>query len=349
MTEKLLQYIWQFQYFNRDHLTTLQGEALQVIHAGQLNTNQGPDFLAARIKIENTVLAGSVELHIKTSDWKKHNHTTDANYNNVVLHVVYQNDEPQERDLPLLVLEERIPKMLLQKYEQLMNTATFIACTASVSAVKELTWVAWKERLIAERLTRKAATIFNLLEQSKQHWEEAFWWLLCRNFGGKVNGDAFEALAKSIPLNLLAKHKNSIHQLEALLFGQANLLNDHKDEYANMLQREYVFLQKKYKLKSIHPQVHFLRMRPSNFPTIRLAQLAVLVQNSTHLFSKILEETAVSKIKMALSATANDYWHYRYRFDEPTDYKPKKLGSDMAENILINTIIPYAFCLWLTP
>ncbi len=344
MTEKLLQYIWQFQHFNRDGLVTDKSEVIQVIHPGQLNHNQGPDFLDARIKIGNTILAGSVELHLKTSDWHKHNHSNDINYKNVILHVVYKNDEPRATILPLLELESRISNLLLQKYEQLMVNNNFIACSNSISGVKELTWIAWKDRLLAERLTRKSKKVFEFLEQTNYHWEETFWWLLAGNFGIKVNTDAFEELAKSIPINILTKNKTQIHQVEALLFGQANLLNSvFKDDYLQLLQKEYEFLKKKYNLKPIHTPVHFLRMRPGNFPTVRLAQLSMLVCNSSHLFSKILEATAISEIIHLLSITANDYWHYHYQLDEISDYKPKKLGENMINNVIINTVVPMLF------
>ncbi len=344
MTEKLLQYIWQFQHFNRDGLVTDKNEVIQVIHPGQLNHNQGPDFLDARIKIGTTILAGSIELHLKTSDWQKHNHSSDINYKNVILHVVYRNDEQQISTLPLLELESRISNLLLQKYEQLMVNNNYIACSNSIVQVKEITWTAWKERLLAERLTRKSKKIFELFEKSHQHWEETFWWLLARNFGIKVNADAFEEMARSIPISVLARHKTQIHQVEALLFGQANLLaGNFNDDYLQLLQREYKFLQKKYDLNPIHTPVHFLRMRPGNFPTVRLAQLAMLVFNSAHLFSKILEASDVLEIKQLFSVTANDYWHYHYRFDEASDYKPKKLGLTMISNIIINTAAPMVF------
>ena len=344
MTEKLLQYIWQFQHFNRNGLVTDKGEELQVIHTGQINFNQGPDFLNARIKIGNTILAGSIELHLKTSDWQKHNHSSDANYKNVVLHVVYENDTPQNISLPILELQPRIPQILLQKYEQLMLNNSFIACAHTIQQVKELTWVAWKERLLAERLTRKSKKIFELLENSNNHWEETFWWLIARNFGMKVNGDAFEEMARSIPISILARHKGQIHQVEALLFGQANLLmGSFTDDYLQLLQREYYFLQKKYGLKPIHTPVHFLRMRPGNFPTVRLAQLSMLINNSSHLFSKILDAKDFIEIKRMLSITANDYWHYHYQLNELSAYKPKKLGVSMINNIIINTAAPMVF------
>jgi hypothetical protein len=341
--EKLLQYIWQFQYFNKSELQTATGERLQIIYPGKLNTNQGPDFTDAQIKIDNTTLAGTIELHLKSSQWNEHGHSEDGNYKNVILHVVFENDLSSST-IPVLELQPRISNLLLDKYTDLMNSPNFIPCARSLSEVREITWLSWKERLLAERLTRKSSIVFKFLEENNAHWEESFWWTLARNFGMKVNTEAFEAVARSLSINILAKHKHQIHQLEALLFGQAGLLEQNfNEDYPKLLQREYSFLKKKYDLKPVHNAVHFLRMRPGNFPTIRLSQLAVLIQNSAHLFSKILETEKVSEIKKIFDVTANDYWHYHYRFDEASAFKKKTIGKDMIENVIINTIVPVLF------
>jgi hypothetical protein len=344
MTERLLQYIWQFQYFNKNELTAVTGEALQIIFQGSYNSNQGPDFSEAKIKIDNTILAGNIELHIKTSGWEKHKHQHDSNYNNVALHIVWQHDKEIDPSVPVLELKERVPKLLLQRYEQLMNAASFIPCENNITSVKDITWKSWKERLLAERLLRKAKQVELYLLQNNYHWEETFWWLLARNFGMKVNAAAFEAMAKSISLTIPAKHKNQIHQLEALLLGQAGLLNEKfTEDYPQLLKREYEFLKKKYNLMPANNSPFFLRMRPGNFPTIRLAQLAMLIRQSAHLFSKIKEAENVSVVKKWFDITANDYWHYHYKFDELSSHKRKKLGVVMIDNIIINTICPMLF------
>jgi hypothetical protein len=344
MTEKLLQYIWQFQYFNRAHLQTTSDEALQILFPGQLNTNQGPDFFNARIKVGDTVLVGSVELHIKASEWHKHRHQEDKNYSNVILHVVYTNDVKDITAFPTLELASRISNLLLERYMALMTTPSFVSCSTGISSIRDITMMSWKERLLAERLTRKAKVVFDFLIATNQHWEECFWWLLAKSFGGKVNGETFLTIARSLPLNLLAKHKNQIHQIEALLFGQAGLLHaNHTESYPKMLYKEYQFLSKKYGLKCVHQPIHFLRMRPGNFPTIRLAQLAMLIHNSHHLFSKILEANESKEVWQYLKVTANDYWHYHYRFDEEKNYLPKRLGEETIENIIINTVVPTLF------
>jgi hypothetical protein len=344
MTERLLQYIWQFQYFNRSKLQTTDGEEVVVILPGSLNKNQGPDFLNAKIKIGNTIFAGTIEIHCKASEWEKHQHHNDNNYRNVILHVVNEKDASFDNHIPVLELQSRISNIMLEQYEKLMTETSFVACAGSIHTIKDITWFSWKERLLAERLTRKAEKIQVLLEENRAHWEETFWWLLARSFGTKVNGDAFEGLARSLPVTILSKHKNSIHQLEALLLGQANLLNrNFEEEYPRLLQREYRFLKTKYELKPVDVPVQFLRMRPGNFPTIRLAQLAMLISSSSHLFSKILETENVEEVKKWLTCTANDYWHYHYHFHLQSNFKKKALGSSMIDSIIINTIVPSLF------
>lgn len=372
MTEKLLQFIWQFQYFNKIELATTTGESVQVLFAGQLNSNQGPDFLDAKIKIGNTTWAGMVELHIMTSDWTKHNHQSDKNYNNVMLHVVWEDDGdrnsvptiateqisvlPESRNsvpansteqssvVPVLELNGRVSKVLLHRYEELMNARSFIPCEKTMHTVRDITWNSWKDRLLVERLLRKAQIIETYLKQNNYHWDEVCWWMLAKNFGLKVNADTFEAMAKSVPISILTKHKNQIHQVEAILLGQAGLLEGKfGDDYPVMLQKEYKFYKNKYHLRPVNSPVFFLRMRPVNFPTIRLAQLAMLVNSSAHLFSGIKESTNLNEVKEWFDVTANDYWHYHYRFDEISSFKKKTLGTAMIDTIIINTIAPLLF------
>ncbi len=344
MTERLFQYIWQFQYYNSIDLVTAEGEPLQVIHPGTLNTNQGPDFIDAKIKIGATIWAGSVELHINSSDWNNHKHSADKHYKNVILHVVWQNDRDLSLPFSTLELQDKVAKVLLSRYDELMHSDTFIPCEKNIYQVNQLNWQKWKERMLVERMENRTASIFNYLQQNNNHWEETFWWLLAKNFGIKLNSVAFERIARSISINILAKHKDQIQQTEALLFGQAGLLDaDFKEDYPKVLQKEYRFLKKKYGLQKIEGSVIFLRMRPSNFPTVRIAQLAMLINKSLQLFSKIKESTDVQNIKQLLQVTANDYWHYHYIFDELTAFKKKRMGEQMIDNILINTIIPVLF------
>lgn len=349
MTEQLLQYIWQFQFYNTNALITTDGEPLQILFAGNYNTNQGPDFLEAKIKIHQLTLIGNVELHINASDWNTHQHHNDINYTNIILHVVWNNNtiiiDAHGKPLPTLVLQPLVAKVLLDKYEALMHQSTgTIVCSNFLPALNSIGWLAWKERLAIERLEIKATKVLQLYQQSKHHWEEVFWWMLASNFGIKVNAESFESIAKTISVNILAKHKHQIHQLEALLLGQAGLLNNNfEEDYPNMLAREYKLYQHKYQLTKPTQLPFFLRMRPAAFPTVRLAQLAMLVHHSSHLFSKIKDITQVNELRSLLNVTANDYWHYHYHFNESTAYQPKQLGKQMIDNIIINTIVPIVF------
>jgi hypothetical protein len=345
MTEKLLQFIWQFRYFGLHDLYLESGENISILFPGHLNTNQGPDFLFAKIKIGDTTWIGNIELHLQTSQWKKHEHDEDKNYNNVILHVVWENDiSMPERNIPTLVLQHRISKLLLEKYKEWMESPAFIPCKKSIHQVNDLVWLSWKQRLLVERLQRKSMMIQQYLRQNNDHWEETLWWLIAGNFGIKVNTSVFEAIARSIPIQILAKHKNQIQQLEALLLGQAGLLeNNFTDDYAVMLKKEHLFLKGKYHLPDVYQNVNFLRMRPGNFPTIRLSQLAALIHESSHLFSKIREAKTIAELKKLLSVTPNDYWHYHYVFDELSAFKKKTLGRQTIENIIINTIVPVLY------
>jgi Protein of unknown function (DUF2851) len=344
MNEHLLQFIWQHLYFNRDQLSTVQHETVQIISQGLLNTNQGPDFQHAKLLVNNVTWAGTIELHLKTSDWEKHGHTNDEHYNNVILHVVYEHDETTDSSVPVLELKNRISTSLLQHYRELMEQHRFIACENQLDQVSNIVWDSWKERMLAERLQQKNEHIQTILQQTNRHWEEAFWQLLARNFGSPLNGEAFEAMAQTLPVTLLAKHKNQIHQLEALLLGQAGLLQgEFAEDYPIMLQKEYKFLQQKHQLKPMGHPIHFLRMRPSNFPTIRLAQLAMLIHQSNHLFSKVLEAKNVDAIRKMFAVTANDYWHYHYLLNEQSAFREKQLGKTMIDNLVINTVIPLLF------
>ncbi|MEO6915787.1 MAG: DUF2851 family protein [Chitinophagaceae bacterium] len=345
MTEKLFQYIWQFQHFNFSQLKSEQGENIQIIDPGTLNRDQGPDFLSASIKIADTVWFGNVELHLLSSDWFKHEHHLDNNYKNVILHVVCKNDHPLTAPpVPVLELQSRISLILLDRYSDWMSAPHSIPCEQHIASVPRVEWKQWTAEVLKQRLERKAEYIFALYNKTNHHWIETFWWMLARNFGIRVNAEAFESIARSIPVKILTRHKDQVIVIESLLFGQAGLL-DRKftEEYPGMLQKEYRHYRKKYLLKKTFVSLKFLRMRPSSFPSIRLAQLAMLISRSSHLFSKVIESANLTELLELFTVTANDYWHYHYHFDEPSDHKEKKLGNDMIENILINTVAPIIY------
>ena len=348
MTEQLLQFIWQFQYFNNLDIFTTEGQKITINSPGQLNRNQGADFDQARITIGDTNWAGKVELHIYASDWLKHKHDTDPNFARIILHVVWKFDKPITDALghaiPTLELCPLVSKIMLQQYNQWMTTDKQIPCGEGIASVSPLVWQNWLQRLLVERLTKKHDTILQQLAQTNNHWEEVCWRLICKYFGGNVNSTSFAQLAESLPMSILAKHKNQIHQLEALLLGQAGLLHKNLvEQYPQMLYKEYQFLQKKYSLRVINLPPSFLRMRPVNFPTIRLAQLAMLIHQNTHLFAEIKNANQPKDFAEKFMVTANDYWHYHFSFDELTAHQPKQLGHQMFDTILINAIVPVLF------
>lgn len=343
MNERLLQFIWQFQYFNKTELRTTKEECIQVISPGLWNNNQGPDFLDVKIRVNNTLWVGTVEVHVLASDWEKHHHEKDRNYQNVILHVVWENDEP-ENNMPVLELTDRVPKLLFSRYRELMHSTAFIPCQKSIGLVNELIWSSWKERLLAERLLNKAQAVKAILEQNNFHWEETCWRLLARNFGIKINADAFEEMAKSIPLKLTARLKNELFKLEALLLGQAGLLDKiFMDNYPNELKKEYLYLQKTHQLRMVYLNPVFLRLRPGSFPTLRLAQLAALLRRTDHFFSRIREENSLKAIRSLLTVTASEYWDTHYRFDEISPLCKKRTGTALVESIIINTLVPLLF------
>ena len=344
MTERLLQYIWQFQYLDTTSLQTTDAQKLKIISAGTYNTNQGPDFLNAKVIIDNNTWAGSIELHINASDWRMHNHSSDKNYNNVILHVVWNNNLDLNLAFPTLEIQDHVSKLLLNKYTSLMQSELFIPCEKLIKNTNPIIITKWKERLLIERLQQKTVYIESLLKRNSFHWEETFWWMLAHNFGSRINSDAFEKTAQSISINTLARHKNNLLQLEAILLGQAGLLSkSFNDDYPVMLQQEYKFMQKKYRLIPILHPMYFLRMRPANFPTIRFAQLAMVLHQTAHLFSTLKEMSLLKDAATLFNITANDYWHYHYVFDEISSFKKKNIGKQMTLNILINTVIPIMY------
>lgn len=343
MNEKLLHYIWQHRRYDVHGLATVKGEPLEVLSAGTINRDQGPDFLQARIRIGTTVWAGHVELHVRSSDWDRHRHTGDRNYENVVLHVVWIHDTTAG-SLPVLELQGRVPLFLLDRFEELMAHTGFIPCESQIARVPALHWQGWKDRLLAERLQGKLVRIRGMLEKNQYHWEETAWWMTARHFGSLVNMDALEAMARSIPLRVLSKHRSQLIQLEALLFGQAGMLRARQgDDYYTLLRKEYRYLAGLYGLAPISIPVHFLRMRPVHFPSIRIAQLAALLQKEDRLFSFVKEQEKAGDLKKILEVVANDYWYYHYRFGQPSAFREKRPGDTLKDNVVINSFVPLLY------
>lgn len=344
MNERLLQYIWQFQYYQQQHLQTTSGEPLQILHPGTLNTHQGPDFSAARIRIGQTILAGHIELHILSSDWHRHKHSDDSNYNNVILHVVWTDDGTTPAHIPVLVLENRVSTLLLERYTNMMQTISVIACHHHLPVLNELAWFAWKERLMVERLERKSQQIIQLLQENQGHWDEVFWWQLADGFGSKINAHFFERVAKSIPYAVVKRHRHHLDEIEALLFGQAKMIHTGlKDAYAKTLLRNHQHLKKKYALDTVDGSPVFLRMRPASFPTIRLAQLAMLLHQREHVFDLVRHAQTIEEVMRLFQTKASHYWNTHFVFDEPVSQEPRFVGQQMLLHLMINVVVPILF------
>jgi hypothetical protein len=351
-TEDFLHYVWKFKLFDMRNLQTTDGEVVEISSVGTHNHHAGPDFHNVRIRIGGTLWAGNAEIHIDAADWHKHNHTHDEAYGNVILHVVYRNNQPvilpNGKALPTIELLNRIPAELYTRYHQLVyGNQQIIPCEGTIKTVNSLAMHNWLTRVLVERLENKAVAVINALQTNRGDWEETFYQFLAANFGFKVNALPFELLAKSLPQNILAKHKNNPLQIEALIFGQAGFLEEeHQDAYPVSLTKEYRFLQKKYGLIPVEKHLwKFMRMRPQNFPTIRLAQFAALVLQCNHLFSKILEtETVAEMRKLFGNIVVNNYWIDHYRFNVPSKQSPKNFGDNSVDLLLMNTVAVFLFC-----
>lgn len=347
MKESILHYIWQNKLFTAHNLCTTDGESVEIIDVGKYNTDAGPDFFNAKIKIADTIWAGNVEIHTCSTDWIKHNHHSDKAYDSVILHVVQQIDGDVFRmdgdKIPQLKLV--YPKEIETNYEQLISDKKWIPCADKISLVPHIFIQSWKNALLTERLEAKTHAIELLLTENNQHWEEAFYVTLARNFGFGTNSQAFESLAKSLPISVLGKHKDNLFQLEALLFGTAGLLaEEDTDEYAFKLKQEYNFLRSKFALNPIAgSQWKLLRLRPDNFPHIRIAQFAALIHSSSKLFSKIVENPDVDFIRTLFLCESSAYWKTHFLFATESTTKIKKLGQSSINGILINTVIPFLF------
>jgi len=348
--EDFLHYIWKHKLLALKQLKTTQKESIQLLNSGEHNHNTGPDFFNAQLKIGNQLWAGNVEIHIKSSDWYVHGHEKDDNYDAVVLHVVWENDiEVYRKDnsvIPTLELKKFIDKKILTNYQKLFSVSQkWINCEHEIDTIDVFSLNNWLERLYIERLEQKSKLIQKLLDASKNDWEAVLFKMLAKSFGLKVNGNAFLSLANSVDFSIIRKEKHKLISIEALLFGLAGLLNDTiEDGYYQELQKEYNYLLKKYQLVSpVKSQIQFFRLRPSNFPTIRIAQLATLLYQYQNLFSKVIAITSLEEMYKLFDISMSNYWKEHYSFTSISKKYNKKLSKSFIDLILINTIIPLQF------
>lgn len=342
--EELLHHIWQHRLFQTQALRTVDGQLLELIRSGQLNTNAGPDFRNARIKIGGTDWAGNVEIHVRASDWLQHQHQHDAAFSNIILHVVFEDDLKQSLgSFPTLELKALISDQVLSRYEKLSTSVDELPCGPQFMDVPEPVRSIWLDSLLVARLQRKSEWMNQLLDQCQGDLEQAFMMVFFRAFGMKVNAEPFELLARNTSWKVLSKHQNDLFQLEAMLFGNAGFLEHPLDEYQHQLEKEYDFLRHKYSFEPMDKKLwKFLRLRPANFPTLRIAQLAALFHRTgafLRWFSQLEAQIEIDSLRVWPS----EYWRTHYNFGSESKPLAKQIGATMAQQLLINSVAPFLF------
>lgn len=331
-------------------LQTTTGEPVEVIDAGLPNTNAGPDFFNAKLKIGGTLWVGNIEVHTLASDWMRHGHDKDAAYDNVILHVAETVDCEVFRanGVPVPQLQLPCPDPVRQRYDELSHAEIYPPCYSILSSLPKLTVHSWLSALQVERFEQKARVIATRLERCNNHWEDVFFITLARNFGFGLNGDAFEAWASCLPFRAIDKHRDDLFQVEAFFFGQAGLLDEElpdADGYYLKLQKEFRYLQHKFELSvpMTATQWRFLRLRPGNFPHVRLAQLANLYYKERSLFSRIMEADTLEAVRKLLTVTTSPYWEEHFNFRKVSSSREKQVGKNAQNLIIINTVIPFLY------
>ena len=346
--EQLLHYTWKHKLFPLRELRTTDGRLIDVIHPGMHNTNAGPDFSEAKIKIGDAVWIGNVEIHTKVSDWFRHHHDKDKSYENVILHVASDIDcllhYPNGQEIPQLQLD--VPQHVKENYTELIRNDIHPRCKEVVEKLPQLMIHNWMTSLMLERFEERTKQIFARREALDKDWENTLFVTIARNFGFGLNGEAFETWASSIPMNAVAKHRDNLFQIEAIFFGQAGLLeSDLQDEYFIRLQKEYRYLRQKFSLTPMSPNAwKFLRLRPQNFPYIRLAQLAMLYHEQRLNLSKLINSVSLYDVSDLLLTHTSDYWKTHYCFGGQTSKsRENQLSKSSIELIIINSIAPILF------
>ena len=349
INEDFLHFIWKFQLFNFLELKGTVGQAIRIKKSGLHNLNAGPDFLNAQVYIDDMLWCGHVEIHVKSSDWYAHNHHKDANYDTVVLHVVYSDDKPLVRSdgqvIPTLVLKDKIPDKYLNRYDALYHSIANIPCAYALPTLSEEFWEAYADRLIVERLEDKMASIHTLFVEANSDYQETFYQLLAYALGLKINALQMLDLAKSCPLKLLKKKSDKREVVEALLYGQAGLLaRKFKDQEVLNWQKHHQFYQKKYLLEPINANNwKFFRLRPASFPTLRISLLADFVVQEKDVFEQIINFVSVNNVRACFNLKGSNYWNYHYVFDKKVARHNCSIGKSTFDILLINAVLPFAF------
>lgn len=344
MKEEFIYYLWENRLLSLD-LKTTDGDEITILSVGNRNFDSGADFINARIKIGETLWAGQVEIHVRASDWFKHNHHKDDNYNNVILHVVYDYDIDTLK-LPTLVIKNKFNAILFHNYNRFLNSRNWIPCGEFIGGIQGFTVISWLDRMLVEHLENECEELDFKLKNNYYDWEQTFYQRLMRYFGLKVNNDSFEYLSRILPLNLLLRHRDNGIYIESMMFGCAGFLeNDFEEEYPSLLKREFKMLRAKFGLK-VMPRSNwkFLRLRPPNFPTIRIAQLARIITKNGNMFSKIRDAVDIEEIKDLFDIELNSYWDNHFQFDKISKMERRKvLGKTAVDLIIINAVVPMIF------
>lgn len=352
MKEEFLHYLWKYSLYEREKLTDPDGKKITVIHPGLYNRDAGPDFFNARIMIEGTVWAGNVEIHLASSDFDIHGHQNDPAYNNVILHVVLKNDRKvfNSRGEEVVTAEITFEPYIYEKYESLVNNPYIIACQDDIRKSGKLLIRHWLSALAIERIEKKTEPVRKMLEETGNDWEEVFYRMLCRYFGFRVNSEPFEMLATALPISIIRKHSDNLLQIEALLFGTAGMLDEGlfreavADDYYRCLLREFRMLSSKYSLKPIDGWLwKFSKLRPVNFPTVRLSQLSGMLSVSGGIFSRVIASKDVKSLKQLFEVPASEYWEDHYVFGRKSARTSKKTGSQATDILIINAVVPVMF------
>ena len=345
--EQLLHYVWKHKIFPLKELKTTTGQQVEVIDTGLANTDAGPDFFNAKLKLDGVLWIGNIEIHERSSDWFKHGHHADAGYNSVILHIASEIDTEISRSNG-----ERIPQIQLicpeavrTNYKELLETDSYPPCYRIIPSLPPFTAHSWMTALQMERFEQKATLLNERLKRCQGNWEDAFFITLARNFGFGLNGDAFETWAHRLPFRAVDKHRNDLFQIEAIFFGQAGILEDSDgDGYYLRLKKEYTYLQHKFGLIPMDASLwRFLRLRPANFPHIRIAQLACLYHRAYGLLSRIMETETLQGVRDILKGGTSEYWLTHYTFGGSSPSRPKTLSNTSLDLLIINTVVTFLY------
>ena len=345
--EQLLHYVWKHKIFPLKELKTTTGQQVEVIDTGLANTDAGPGFFNAKLKLDGVLWIGNIEIHERSSDWFKHGHHADAGYNSVILHIASEIDMEISRSNG-----ERIPQIQLicpeavrTNYKELLETASYPPCYRIIPSLPPFTAHSWMTALQMERFEQKATLLNERLKRCQGNWEDAFFITLARNFGFGLNGDAFETWAHQLPFRAVDKHRNDLFQIEAIFFGQAGILEDSDgDGYYLRLKKEYTYLQHKFGLIPMDASLwRFLRLRPANFPHIRIAQLACLYHRAYGLLSRIMETETLQGVRDILKGGTSEYWLTHYTFGGSSPSRPKTLSNTSLDLLIINTVVTFLY------